>query len=209
VIILLNGTSSAGKTSIARELQKRFSEPYLHTGIDHFFRMFPPSYLGMAAPADQGFLWLPPRAGSDEGVAITVGPVGQRMIAGYHRAVAALAEVGNNLIVDEVLLDPAWLRDWVAVLAPFSVLFVGVRCPLSVVEQRERERGDRTVGQARGHFNVVHSHGEYDLEVDTSLDDAVTCTTRIIDAISASPYAFARLRESFAEHRARANGVTT
>jgi len=37
------------------------------------------------------------------------------------------------------------------------VLFVGVRCPLAVAEQRERERGDRLVGLARGLFDGVHT----------------------------------------------------
>ena len=54
-IILLNGASSAGKTSIARELQRVLPEPYLRTGIDDFFRMLPPRYLGTESPADQGF----------------------------------------------------------------------------------------------------------------------------------------------------------
>lgn len=199
MIILLNGTSSAGKTSIARELQRLLPELYLHTGIDHFFRMLPPQYLGTESPADQGFRWVPPPPGSETGVTIEVGPVGQRMIAGYHRAVAALAAAGNQLIVDEVLLDPAWLRDWMDVLAPFPVLFVGVRCPLHVVERRERGRGDRAVGQARGHFGIVHAHGDYDVEVDTSQADASSCATRIVRALAAPPGAFARLRTSFSD----------
>ena len=36
-IILLNGTGSAGKTSIARALQALFEEPYLHLGMDCFY----------------------------------------------------------------------------------------------------------------------------------------------------------------------------
>jgi chloramphenicol 3-O phosphotransferase len=192
VIILLNGTSSAGKTSIARELQRRLPEPYLHTGIDYFFRMLPPRYLGEAPPADERFLWLPP-TNCDGGMAIQVGPVGQRMIAGYHRAVAALAAAGNHVIVDEVLLDPAWLRDWVEVLATSAALFVGVRCPLDVVEQRERERGDRAVGQARGHFAIVHVHGGYDVEIDTSRTDPAGCAEQIIEALATAPAVFGRI----------------
>ena len=33
-IILLNGTSSAGKSTLAKALQTLLSEPYLHVGID-------------------------------------------------------------------------------------------------------------------------------------------------------------------------------
>lgn len=194
MIILLNGTSSAGKTSIARELQRRLPEPHLHVGIDHFFAMLPPRYLGNAPPADEGFRWIPPAAGSDAGTRIEIGPVGHRLIAGYHRAVAALAAAGSHLIVDDVLLDPSWLRDWVDVLAPFRVLFVGVRCPLPEVERRERERGDRAPGQARGHFELVHTHGSYDVEVDTSRASPADCATHIIEALGAPPNVFAQLR---------------
>ncbi len=35
-VVLLNGTSSSGKTSIARALQDIIDEPYLHTGIDEY-----------------------------------------------------------------------------------------------------------------------------------------------------------------------------
>ena len=40
-IVVLNGTSSAGKTSIARALQEIMETPYLHTGIDHFLPRVP------------------------------------------------------------------------------------------------------------------------------------------------------------------------
>jgi chloramphenicol 3-O-phosphotransferase len=55
------------------------------------------------------------------------------------------------------------------VFADFDLLMVGVRCPLAVLEQRESERKDRTLGQARAQFNRVHAHARYDLEIDTSL----------------------------------------
>ena len=35
-IIILNGTSSSGKTSIAQALQEIMDVSYLHTGIDQF-----------------------------------------------------------------------------------------------------------------------------------------------------------------------------
>lgn len=35
-IILLNGTSSAGKTTIAQAIQEVMEAPYLHMGIDQF-----------------------------------------------------------------------------------------------------------------------------------------------------------------------------
>ena len=40
-IIYLNGTSSSGKTSIARALQERLAEPYLHCPVELFEQMIP------------------------------------------------------------------------------------------------------------------------------------------------------------------------
>ncbi|MBS0585452.1 MAG: hypothetical protein JSR76_04015 [Verrucomicrobia bacterium] len=37
MIIFLNGTSSAGKTSVAKKIQELYPEPLLHMGIDSFF----------------------------------------------------------------------------------------------------------------------------------------------------------------------------
>jgi chloramphenicol 3-O phosphotransferase len=43
-----------------------------------------------------------------------------------------------------------------------------VRCALDVAEGREEARGDRFRGIARGQFDVVHRHVQYDLELDTT-----------------------------------------
>ena len=40
-IIFLNGTSSSGKSSLARELQRRLPEPFLHLQLDAFIEMLP------------------------------------------------------------------------------------------------------------------------------------------------------------------------
>ena len=43
-VIFLNGTSSAGKTSLVEHLQEQLDEPFLHIGIDHFLFMLPNRY---------------------------------------------------------------------------------------------------------------------------------------------------------------------
>jgi phospho-2-dehydro-3-deoxyheptonate aldolase len=56
-VILLNGTSSAGKSTLASAVQEVMDAPYLHLGIDLFFDALPQRYvarLGVAsAVADQ------------------------------------------------------------------------------------------------------------------------------------------------------------
>ena len=214
-IILLNGTGSAGKTSIARALQALFEEPYLHLGMDCFYvEVCPPKYLfrllepgayveGEEARAPESVLFLPPtvgeagEVGQGAGTAIRLPPFGHRLISSMHHAVAAVAGLGNHVIVDHVLWEPRWLRECLGLWRGFSVLFVGVRCPLAVAEARELARADRSAkGVVRWQFERVHAHGVYDLEVDTSVASPLECAERIKRRAleGPAPAAFARLR---------------
>jgi chloramphenicol 3-O phosphotransferase len=88
----------------------------------------------------------------------------------------------------------------VRTLLPFHVLFVGVRCSLEIAEQRERERGDRIEGLARFQYPLVHSHGTYDFEVDTSTSSPTVCANQIKQFLQdgSAPKAFHILQDTFA-----------
>jgi chloramphenicol 3-O phosphotransferase len=189
-IILLNGASSSGKSSIARALQEQLPEPYLHLGIDAFLAMLPGRFWGWEPPADEGFLLVK----TDAGTEIRTGPVGRRLLAGMFRSFAALAEAGNHLIIDHVVLDREGLRDLVAVLSPFRVLCVGVHCPLEVALQREQQRGDRALGMVRHQHGVVHAHAIYDLEIDSSTCTPSEAAMRIKERLESGPAPTALVR---------------
>jgi chloramphenicol 3-O phosphotransferase len=137
--IYLNGTSSSGKSSIARALQERTDELYLHVQLDVFMQMVPPH--GWEGADGMVLTSLP-----EHGAQVDFGPVCQPLFSGFHRSLAALASAGNHLIVDDVLLDDRWLREVVEALLDHEVCFVGVHCPVEVAEARERQRGDRAEG---------------------------------------------------------------
>jgi chloramphenicol 3-O phosphotransferase len=179
VILVLNGTSSAGKTSLARALQRRWDGPLLAVGIDTVVFALPGRWLNPPGWHDV-FVYT----GSGDALRITAGPLGDRLVAGLHRSVAALADQGFDVVVDHVLLSPAWVADAAAAFGDRPVLSVGVRCPLAEVIRREAARGDRTLGQARAQFDVVHSYAAYDVEVDTSRADPDDCATRVATAAS-------------------------
>ena len=114
---------------------------------------------------------LPARQTEHDGKPVTAvisGPVMETALRGMRGAVAAMAEAGNNLVVDEVLWDSEVLADYRRRLAPFDFRAVGLRAPLEVIEQRERQRGDRDLGLARWQYDKVHAGMTYDLELDTS-----------------------------------------
>jgi chloramphenicol 3-O phosphotransferase len=171
LVIFLNGTSSSGKTTIAKALQDKLEEPYMYVSVDDFFHMYPEKYLN---PTNQ-----------DE--AIILSHLIPTVVSGLHKCVASLAQSGNNVLVDHVLQENGWLKECVENWKDLDVLFVGVRCPLRIAEQREKERGDRNIGTAQYQFERVHSHGLYDLEVDTSVLDVNECATRIMALINNTP----------------------
>jgi chloramphenicol 3-O phosphotransferase len=97
---------------------------------------------------------------------------------------AATAAAGVNLAIDDVIFDPRVLRTAVDDFVNSDVLFVGLRLPLEVAEQRELARGDRGPGGARLFHERVHAHGIYDLELDTSTLTPDECAERIAQALA-------------------------
>ena len=190
-IILVNGTSSSGKTTIVKALQAALPELWLEMGIDRFAYALPGRILGRPT-WPQLFQYVRPAGRADGQFTIETTALGQRFISGMHATAAALADAGLNVIVDHVLLEGAWLDECARLWADFDVLLVGVRCPLDVVLERERERKDRTLGQAEAQFAVVHRWGTYDVEVDTSVltpEEAVALIRRALDEPRAAGHA--------------------
>jgi chloramphenicol 3-O phosphotransferase len=167
-VIFLNGTSSSGKTTIAKALQEKLTEPYMYVSIDNFFHMYPERFLRPTSREE----------------AIVLEHLVPAVLSGLHRSVASLARAGNNVLVDHVLQEDGLLKECVENWVGLDVLFVGIKCPLEVAEQREKERGDRNIGTVRYQFERVHIHDLYDIEIDTSLLNVDECVTRIMELIS-------------------------
>src|SRR5689334_2117883 len=104
-IFLVIGTSSAGKSTLAKELQAILPEHFLLLGLDDVFRMVSPRWGGgLAGPLSyEGFRYE--HAAATASVTIRYGAVGRVILEGMHQAVAAFARTGSNLIVDEMLLE--------------------------------------------------------------------------------------------------------
>jgi chloramphenicol 3-O phosphotransferase len=182
-IIFLNGTSSSGKTTLLKALQKQLPEPFLDMGIDRFIWMLPSRYLDRP-------LW-------DDvlGKAVHSGPVGRTLFSGMHHAIAAAAQQGNNIIADHVFVEKAWVEECASLFSDMNAYLVGIHCPLDILEQREKDRKDRTLGQARSQFDVIHKYTKYDLELDTSKLSTETCVQKVIERLKNPPEAFRQLRD--------------
>ena len=100
-IILLNGVGSVGKSSIAKALQTITTETFLHVSMDAFMDMMPAA----SFEHPDGVTFETIQEDGKPSVVIRTGPVAERVFRGMRHAVAAMAAQGNNMILDEVLLD--------------------------------------------------------------------------------------------------------
>ncbi len=176
-IVVLNGCSSAGKTSLAKRLQEIATrEAFLHVQLDAFRAMEPPGYFDVADTVvrERRFVAL---------------------CRAIDRAAMALADGGQDVIVDHVLHPAAWdvlLDD----LAQHDVLLVRVECAVEVAEARERGRPDRRPGLARSQVDAIHRGRDYDYQVDASSMTADAAAAALLAWLRTAPpaRAFAAMR---------------
>jgi chloramphenicol 3-O phosphotransferase len=186
-VIALNGTSSAGKSTLAAEIQTQLVARrtcWLILGIDDFLGKLPAPwvrYFEAGAHADEGVSFE--RNGGD--IIFRAGPVGRAVLSGYRRSIAAVVRSEVNVIVDDVVLDEQAWAQWDSELRDLDPFWVRVDCPIEVCERRERARADRLPGLARSQAPVVHRFPQYDYAVDTSTAPPAELARAVIAAHAA------------------------
>ncbi len=168
-MIVLNGGSSSGKSTIARCLQSVLAEPWLTFGTDTLIDAMP-EYLRTGG-SGIGF--------GDEGQ-VVVGPAFRALDVAWAAGVAATARAGARIIVDEAFIGGASSQQrWRTALAGLRVLWVGVHCDPVVAAQREAGRTDRVAGMAASQAQLVHDGVTYDVDVDTTRVSAMECARKM------------------------------
>ncbi|MES2951744.1 MAG: AAA family ATPase [Pseudomonadota bacterium] len=182
-IIVLNGTSSSGKTSLARALQARMRAPIQHVQLDAFRRMEPNGYWDVSYQQDPALEAMKHAA----------------LCRAMHAALSEYARHGIDVIFDTVL----WHReDWRYLLEDLDALpvyLVGVNCELEELVRREHARGDREAGLAAGQFKAIHTGKVYDFQVDTSGTSTEDCAGEVLAWLDRRPEAraFRAMQSSF------------
>jgi len=180
-VIFLNGPSSSGKTSLARELQRQLSDYFLYFGVDDFITMMPAkSNCFEGTSICDGFYWKEVELPNGEtGKLIVSGEYGSKIEESYRVVVKALLDGGNNLIIDNVIDGNKEMPIWKSLLTAHSTCFVGVFCSLETLMERENERNGRMLGSAAEQFFRTHEGVKYDIEVDTGTDSVEICANKI------------------------------
>ena len=177
-IIILNGPSCSGKSSIQRAFQTlMMPNLWVKLGIDNLFDNPMPDI----TPENMNFWqsknvirWVEESKDSGDNKIITlfVGPQGKKVAYAMNSAIAAYAKNGCNVIVDYIAYDQAWLKDLESKCSGFTTYYVAVEIPLDTLEQREEVRGTSPKGHARSHYLSVYGDKKYDLVVNSGISSA-------------------------------------
>ena len=144
-VILLNGPSSGGKSTLAEALQtlinKKRDERYEVVSIDDFMKTDPMETI------------------YEDDVYAVSGDL-------CHRALEILG-TGAGVIVDHVITSERIFRQLKEMLHAYPLRLVHITCPMAILQERERIRGDRCAGSAEASAEYLFPKDGYDLTVDT------------------------------------------
>jgi len=168
-IIVLNGTSSTGKTPIARHLQLLLGSKYLYISLEHFLDMLSKEVCNLNSST---YSFLENNEGiyaskrEDGTLDVEMGPLGKKILHDMHDAVEGFLQNGWNVIF--TVIEPLQ-EDVLEMKKKFKIykpLFVYLYADKNVLSQREAVRGDRLSGYALNLLEKYTSQDLHDLQID-------------------------------------------
>ena len=177
MIIFLNGTSSSGKSSIAREIQRQSEIPFLLYSIDMLLlQQIDSKFLSIDADQppewkQEWFYYTKQESGSGD---VVIKPLDGKKAKQLHfdfiDSIGHLAQKGYSIIIDEVLKSKAAFIHYTEVLRGVSPIYlVKVICEDNERKKREKERGDRWVGISDGFLSSYDFIPNYHIILDTTI----------------------------------------
>ena len=160
-IILLNGPSSSGKSTLSKALQAlieaRRNETYVIVSIDNFMKL-----------SEEETIY-------EDDVFEISGDM----------CTSALKSLKHSpgVIIDHVITSERIFQQLTAMLSQYHIHSVHVTCPLKVLQNRECTRKNRCIGSAESSYTYLFPKDEYDLTVDTSMMTPDECSRAIYDAL--------------------------
>jgi len=163
-IILINGVSSAGKTTLSQTLQQRFTEQYF------------------LIPGDIVNDISPPKNSPSYNLRFTADP--KPVMSSVFGCAKAFADNGLNVIVETIFTTDAHfaLDNFLGVFPNdnYPILFALLTCPLEELRRREKERGDRQIGWGESLLAKLDPPNTYDIIIDTYNSTKEECADEII-----------------------------
>jgi chloramphenicol 3-O-phosphotransferase len=220
-IIIVSGTSGAGKSTACELWVKRSREFYLLYGIDHFLAgTFPAQFGHHGARASEGIYAHPVNANDPDGpLRWSFGEKGWQAFHTLHEWVAAASRQGCNIVLDHLMMtDPPILQDCIWRLQGLPVLLVSLKPPYEALMERVTQRkmdkkvpavdiyGTEGLKRAVERLNrlrpwfyeTVYANDCTDLEIDTVQNDPESVCALIEQRLAEGPgTAFEKLRNRY------------
>ncbi|MBR6627199.1 MAG: AAA family ATPase [Lachnospiraceae bacterium] len=160
-IILLNGSSSAGKSTLAKALQDlieaKRNERYEIVSIDDFLKM-----------TTEDLIY-------EDDVFDISGLLCEKVMQVFN---------GNQgVIIDHVITSKRIFNQLKETVSPKRLWMIHVTCPLEIIQKREQDRKDRCLGSGEASYTYLFPKEGYDLTVDTHFMTTSECADKIFDEI--------------------------
>jgi len=166
-VILLNGPSSSGKSTLSIALQKALEyetgEKYGIISIDNFLNMT----MNEAIYEEDVFEISPKLC----------------------KTAVDMASSEKNIIIDNVITSKRIFKQLTKALEFCDRYLISVNCPLRELIRREQKRKNRCLGSAEASSQYLFPQETYDLTIDTFQTPMEECELQIIKALQNEPKA--------------------
>jgi chloramphenicol 3-O-phosphotransferase len=141
-IIIVSGTSGAGKTTTCRELANRAQQALFLFGFDMFVSsLIASKFTTFGARGPEYFYLIDDRDVAAGEARMRFGEQGWRALRAFHDMIAAASRAGQGVVVDHLMfLDPPILQDCIWRLRDVPVLFALLKPPRQVLYERVMNR---------------------------------------------------------------------
>ena len=156
-LILLNGPSSAGKSTIADELLRKLCLHGMNPviiSIDDYMKISTDEEIW----EDDVFEIVPDMC----------------------RDITAALRRGKWVIVDHVITSARIYHELISAAAGFEMMTVLVTCRLETLREREKQRGNRFAGTAESSFQYLYPKEGYDLRIDSGKTEPAAAAEKIM-----------------------------
>ncbi len=159
-VILLNGPSSSGKSTLSKALagmvEEKRNEIYAIVSIDDYMKL-----------------------ATDETIyEDDVFEISGDMCKGVLDAMKS----SDGVIIDHVITSERIFCQLTEMLSQYRIRLVNVTCPLEVLLERELARKNRCLGSAESSYTYLFPKEGYHLRVDTSVMSSEECAGKIYSA---------------------------
>src|SRR6185369_12873321 len=180
------GCASAGKTTLAKEIQNLSEEKYLYVGIDTLFGSMPKKIVGFNQKSEEGFRYvIDPK--TSKLTEMKVSRWAGTVFSCLPKVVKLLADNGLNVIFDECNFHYELVENYKFFFSNHKFFSISVKCDLETMEEREKLRGNRVIGMAKiFHQSAKNFRYPYDLIVDTANNSPFTNAKKVLNFVEGS-----------------------